>query len=110
MKRKLHLKKLFLMTFVASGCASFPRITPTVLDTQLEEGRVYNVDKSGNLTGPIDIISINAMNGYYCLSPKQAAALKNWYLENKKVNNANGNQKLSNQSIQEKGSLSTTGE
>lgn len=97
------------MTFVASGCASFPRITPTVLDTQLEEGRVYNVDKSGNLTGPINIISIDSMNGYYCLSPKQVAALKNWYLENKKVYNANSNQKLSTR-IQEKGSLSTTGE
>lgn len=90
------------MTFVVSGCAGFPKITPTVIDTQLEEGRVYSVDKSGNLSGPIQYLTIQQMNGFYCLPAKQAAALKSWYLKNKKgMKNVSINNQCSKEPISE---------
>lgn len=36
------------------------------------------------MIGPIEIISIEKMNGFYCVPQSQAAEIKNWYLKNKR--------------------------
>ena len=71
-----------------SACAGIPKITPHVIDTQLNECREYKVVDYENVkikfvkSHPID-----KCNGYYSLPPKEAAELKAWYLKNKKSSN-----------------------
>lgn len=74
---------LVLFVVFLSACSEFPDIHPTVLDTQLEEGRVYNVIDKKNFTIQYShSITIPEMNGYFCLSQADFAAVKKYAVDN----------------------------
>jgi len=88
--KKLKLKKILLtLSLSAFGCASMPDIKPHVLDTQLKEMREYKIVDRENII--IEYVTNHPMqwgkntygNGFYCLSPEDAAALKQWAMEKK---------------------------
>jgi len=79
------------MALVASitACAGLPEVHPHVLDTQLGEMREYEVinddaDVRYKVNHPMTWGRDTYGNGFWCIPPKEAAALKSWYLKNKK--------------------------
>lgn len=86
-RKKLSLKNAFLILLL-SGCAGAPKMNPVVIDTDLKEGRVYSVDEKLILNGPIKIIPLEKMNGYFCLSQEQTAKLRAYYLQKRSSFNA----------------------
>jgi hypothetical protein len=74
---------LFLLALIFTACSEFPDVKPTVLDTQLEEGRVYNIIDKKNFTIQYShSITIPEMNGYFCLSQEDFAAVKKYAVDN----------------------------
>ena len=77
------------MELVLSSCGTMPKVHPHVLDTQLKEMREYEIVDPNNLivrykeAHPMNWGSDSYGNGYWCVPPSEAAALKEWYLKNK---------------------------
>lgn len=72
-----------IVTLLLAACSEFPDVQPTVLDTQLNEGRVYKVIDKKNFTVQFShVIPVEKMNGYFCLSQSDFAAVKQYAIEN----------------------------
>lgn len=78
------VKSSFIIVALAlTACSEFPDVQPTVLDTQLNEGRVYKVIDKKNFTIQFShTIPVEQMNGYFCLSQKDFAAVKQYAIDN----------------------------
>lgn len=73
---------LVLFIVFLAACSEFPDVRPTVLDTQLGEGRVYNIIDKKNFTIQYShSITIPEMNGYFCLSQADFAAVKKYAVD-----------------------------
>jgi hypothetical protein len=72
-----------IVTLMLAACSEFPDVKPTVLDIQLNEGRVYNIIDKKNFTIQYShSITIPEMNGYFCLSQADFAAVKQYAIDN----------------------------
>jgi len=75
---------IVVVALILAACKDAPDIHPTVLDTQLDEGRVYRVIDKKNLVIQFShTIPVHSMNGYYCLSQAEFAAVKKYVLDQK---------------------------
>jgi hypothetical protein len=79
-----YLKSSIIITaLIFAACSEFPDVEPTVLDTQLDEGRVYKVIDKKNFIIQFDrTIPVKEMNGYFCLSQKDFAEVKEYVINN----------------------------
>lgn len=90
MRKSIWKKTLLIISIGTSGCGTVPVIHPHVLDTQLKEMREYEIVDPENAlvefkeAHPIENWGHNAYgNGFWCVPPQEAVALKEWYLNNK---------------------------
>lgn len=80
---ELVKNSLAIFFLILGACSEFPDVHPTVLDTQLDEGRVYNIiDKSNFTIQYSHTIAVEEMNGYFCLSQADFAAVKKYAVDN----------------------------
>lgn len=82
-KKRLNLKKIFLLAVSLSLCSckfNATGLTPTFLDLDMAKGRKYPIIGISpiKVSGPIDV-DIKEMNGWVCFPPDQAQKVRRAY-------------------------------
>lgn len=81
--RKLSLKlSLLIIVLVSTSCESPPKITPFVIDTDLQECREYEVTDQENFIIKFkESHPINYCNGFWSTSPSDFAIAKDYLIK-----------------------------